>query len=735
VDTPGLFSLDVITGGGCKKIADRYYQVEAVQAISAGLRNGGRGQLRSACGTGKTVMCQRSAELLCSRGGVVVIVCPSVDLVAQTLREWDVTNQDHVALAVCGDESVVDSVTKSDDLPCAVTTDAAEVVAWLRVPSAATLRLIVGTHRSAHVVGEGLQQAGSSAELLVVDEAHRAAGQVDKHTALVHDDAKLPAKRRLYATATPRVIGDRPRRGSRTGRKRSPSFDKVMIGMDDESIFGPVLYNYPFSTAIDDGFLDDYRLVVMGVTRREIHEHLSGLPRGAAAGNSTTSLHTAMVQTVLAKAAAQYGMRRVLTFCSRLNEASDFARSMKRTISNLPRAMRPDRPLTTAYVHGGLSTVEREKRLAQLITPPDDGWTVVANVRCLTEGVDVPAIDGVVFTHPKQSINEIVQAIGRALRRDPNGTGVATILVPILLPDDPGDLDEVDVADYRLLWQVVRALRAHDTKLGSDIDRLERPHVGPRYYYDEQPLEQVLVELPPGYDNGQFLHHLTAKIISSARSPWWDGYAALKEFHAEYGHANVHSNYITTGPEEYKLGAWAERTRTLHRQGRLATDRIEALEELGFDFLPRAVEWAAGLRAAARFYAEHGHLEPVRSLRVDGVDLLAWLERQRAAADTGNLAESRRVQLDSLKMRWSPPLSTFDDYLRALTDYHRRHGHIAILPNPDTADGRLGSWLVNVRIDRKLKKLDAAQIAALDELGMRWSPNTVPAAVFQSASG
>ncbi|MEV5544193.1 DEAD/DEAH box helicase family protein [Saccharopolyspora shandongensis] len=139
---------------------DRYYQVEAVDRVCLGLREGGRGQLLSACGTGKTKMAQWSGEQLCQRGGVVVVVCPSIALVAQTLREWAADNHDHIALAVCGDDTVADSLVTAQDLPAVVTTDPGTVASWLRTPSAVGLRLIVGTHRSAHVIGAGLQQAG-----------------------------------------------------------------------------------------------------------------------------------------------------------------------------------------------------------------------------------------------------------------------------------------------------------------------------------------------------------------------------------------------------------------------------------------------------------------------------------------------------------------------------------------------------------------------------------------------
>jgi predicted helicase len=297
-----LFSRDVIIGGGRKEIADRDYQIDAVRSCGIGLRDGGRGQLISPCGTGKTVMCQRIAELLCAPGGVVVIACPSIALILQTLREWGLTNRDHVAIAVCGDDSAADDAVTVEDLPGSVTTNAEEVARWLHHPSDVAIRLIVTTHISAHVVGDALRRAGTVAELLIVDEAHRAAGLADKHTALVHHDEHLAARRRLYTTATPKVVGTRGDEEANSGK----------LGMDNEEIFGPVLFRYTFADAIAEGYLDDYRLVVMGVTRREILEHLRTLPREAVASlNSYTGLHTAMVQTVLARAAVDFGLRRV----------------------------------------------------------------------------------------------------------------------------------------------------------------------------------------------------------------------------------------------------------------------------------------------------------------------------------------------------------------------------------------------------------------------------------------
>src|ERR1700741_3940290 len=201
--TSEVFSLDAISGGNTK-ISERYYQVEAVQAIVTELADGGRGQLRSACGTGKTVMAQCSAVMLCPPGGVVFVVAPSIYLVGQTLREWSQSNIEHIGLAVCSDGTVLHGKTPSatlrrtdidgmgevddggetdalmrevGDLSASVTTSPEDVAAWLAEPLTTGRRLIVGTHLSADVIGDGLRRANVVADILVVDEAHRTAGE------------------------------------------------------------------------------------------------------------------------------------------------------------------------------------------------------------------------------------------------------------------------------------------------------------------------------------------------------------------------------------------------------------------------------------------------------------------------------------------------------------------------------------------------------------------------------
>ncbi|UJW28720.1 Helicase associated domain protein [Saccharothrix sp. AJ9571] len=691
--TPAPARVTTMTG-----FSDRAYQLDAVSHIVHRLRGGGRGQLRAACGTGKTKMAKWSADRLVPDGGVVVIAVPTVGLVAQTLAAWAEGDDDHRALAVCSDDSVAaDNYGTTEDILEPVTTDSDVVDAWLRMDNTAAVRLIVGTHLSAHVIGAGLQKAGVVADLLVIDEAHRSSGWIGKQTALLHDDEVLPAARRLYMTATPRVWDSSKTTASAT------------YSMDDERIFGPVLYTYPFSRAIDEGYLDDYRLVVIGVTRAEVLAVLRSTERRTGARSRLPDEHTAMVQAATARAAAELGLRRVIAFCPRVADARRFAETFQHTIDALPPQLRPDRPLHAAHVQGSMKQSRRREILEALAQPPHDGWTVIANARCLSEGIDVPTVDGIAFTAPKKSPIDIVQAVGRALRRDPEGSGTATIIVPILLAaEDSGDDEAIEAGSYDVLWQVVRGLRAHDDTLGGALDS----HRGGTSTIGSG-LERLEFLLPETHRTPRFVEHLTIRLVKSTTSKWWDGYAHLADFHAREGHSRVNHDHVTD--DGYPLGDWVSAARLAYKQNRLAPERSDALRRLGFVFDARAADWERGFGVAADFYAEHGHLRPPSRYRRNGVLLAKWLGKQRTAHGRGTLPAERKARLDQIGMQWAT-VELWQPRLAELRAHHVEHGH---LPHPKPYE-HLSGAMAKIRAARKRGELTDALIAELDAMGMSW---------------
>ena len=699
---PGQISAP-LAGRTPPRFSDRDYQIRAVAAIVDGLAPGGRGQLRAACGTGKTRIAQWAAQRLVPRGGLVVITAPTVGLVAQTIAVWTEHHPDLAVLAVCSDPGVNDdSYGSTEDIDTLepVTTDADVVDAWLRRPTTASLRLIVGTHQSSHVIGEGLQKADSAADLLVVDEAHRSAGAGDKHAALLHDDDILPAARRLYMTATARIM-----LGGEGGG--------AVLSMDDEDVFGPVLFNYPFSQAIEQGFLDDYRVAVIGVTRQEVLTLL----RSDVDDPGHAAVHTAMVQAATARAAAELGLRRLLAFCPRVRDAERFALTFPDLLRSMPEHLRPSRPLTAEHISGKMRQQRRREILHLLDQPPGDGWTVVSNAKCLSEGIDVPNIDGVLFTAPKKSTIEIVQAVGRALRRNPEGTGTATIIIPILLPDtDTGgdfDGDFIDAGAFEVLWQVVRALRAHDDTFGTALDR-SRANGAPVH----GALDRVDFVMPEAFREPGFLEHLTIRLVKSATSTWWDHYGKLVAFHDERGHTDVPKDYLTPDRSRFALGTWMANNRAAYRQKRLAPERIEALEALGVQLHAgrHNASWEHAYEQVRAYHAEHGNLRPPGSLRVQGVHLSGWLTRQRKARADGTLSRDRIARLDALGMQWDKLVFTEAERLQQIREFHARNGRL-----PGSGDESALHYTLNkLRYRHAAGELDADTRAMLDALGMDW---------------
>lgn len=690
-------------GGMASALRD--YQAAAVRAIATGLADGGRGQCIAACGTGKSIIAVHAADRLVPTGGLAVVACPSLALVSQMLAMWTAVGRRDKPLAVCGDETVTDSLVHVADLPCPVSTDPAQVARW--VASTEGRRLIITTHRSVHIVGEALFTAGSRADLLIVDEAHHTAGRGGKHSALVHDDACLPADRRLYLTATPRYLA------SGVGQRRAPDGEAI-VSMDDPEIFGPVLYSYPFGRAITEGWLDDYQVAVIGVTKPEVLAVLRRLDEDAVGKVGDPPLRTAVVQAALAQAAREFDLRRVLVFTPRVELAREFARSLPRTLSAIDDEAKPKRSLTAGSVNGQMTIGQRQRILRWLADPPDDGWAVIANARCLSEGVDVPAVDGVVFTHPKRSTVDVIQAVGRALRRNPYGTGVSTILVPILLPgDDMPSID--DEGEYATLWQVIRALRAHDETLAAELDtRRQKLKTGGA----ELP-PRVLVRLPDSYDAEQFLRHLTIRLVENTTSPWLDGLAAAQRYHAEHGHLKMLVSY--TAPDGFPLGAWISKQRSYRRRGWLSADRIAELDALGMVWDEFDRRWQRGVTALRTYVREHGDGRvPQRYVTDDGFKLGTWLSNRRTDYRLGKLPDERVAELEAAGMVWED--SDYDRGLAALRAFRAEHGHVRV-PKGHVRDGlNLYQWIHTRRRDRRRGRLAPERITQLTELGIDWDP-------------
>ncbi len=458
-----------------KRAKPRPHQRAAIAATIRGFRRHPRGRLIMACGTGKTLTGLWIHERLKSRRTLLLV--PSISLVQQNLREWGRhAKEDFDFLVVCSDESVASdredpALRYIAELGINVTTDPREIAAFLakrrRRPA-----VVIATYQSSDRVSTGQRRAKKTFDLALCDEAHRLVGDMRGKFATVLDDRKIRCRRRLFMTATPRYFTQR-------ARQRAADQDLEVASMDDPATFGPefhVLKFFDAITAKPTPLLTDYRVVVIGVTNAEAARWVEEGKLVRTREGAETDARTLAAQIGLAKAMREYDLRRVITFHRSIRRASRFVDTGRRDslpaiVKTLRPASRPTGKLWARHISGETPASKRASMLRALAELPSDTRGLIANCACLGEGVDVPALDGIAFIDPKGSMVDIIQAVGRVIRLSPEKT-VGTIVIPVFI-DESGDAEyALEQSAFEPIWQVLKALRAHDQRLADELDTL-----------------------------------------------------------------------------------------------------------------------------------------------------------------------------------------------------------------------------------------------------------------------
>lgn len=476
----------------------RQHQIEALEAVRAGLANADRGKIIMACGTGKTYTALHIAEQMVGKGGRVLFLVPSLSLMSQSIREWSIdANIPLRSFAVCSDSQVgVRKAADGDvadidvhDLEIPATTHGATIASKATPAAPDSMTVVFSTYQSIQAVSAAQLSFGlPEFDLIICDEAHRTTGvkladEEESNFIRVHDAAYIRGKKRLYMTATPRIFGD-------AVKKTADEADAVLCSMDDPAMFGETLFTRNFSWAVQNGLLTDYKVIVLAVDEEAVS---AGVQRLLADENSELKLDDATkivgCYKALTKAdlkpdvAGDTGpMRRALAFAkdikrSKLVEA-EFARVAKEwreTLDDEVAATIPALDIEIKHVDGGFSAHARNERLAWLkdTTPEAETCRILTNARCLSEGVDVPALDAILFLHPRKSQIDVVQSVGRVMRRA-EGKKMGYVILPVAVPAGKAPEEALDDNEkYRVVWQILNALRAHDDRLDATINKID----------------------------------------------------------------------------------------------------------------------------------------------------------------------------------------------------------------------------------------------------------------------
>ena len=485
----------------------REHQKTARADVIAGFKTADRGKLIMACGTGKTFTALKIAEELVPAGGNVLFLVPSISLISQTFWEWSAQSENPLnSFAVCSDAQVGKKKNDEEDirtyeLPFPAHTNARRLeseTGMMRAKEKKNLNVIFSTYQSIKVISDAQKNFGlPEFDLVICDEAHRTTGveqtELNPKDAAtftaIHNPDFVKAKRRLYMTATPRIYTD-------DSKAKAKDAGVTYFSMDEEKDYGKEFHRLDFSKAIEDKLLSDYKVLVLAVDQLAVS---TALQQQLAQGNELkledavkivgcwNGLRKRFVKQEGdgGEATNRAPMRRAVAFSSRIKDSQNIEKLFKDVIKEYASDGDPESAVESdpdflrcevKHVDGKMNSLKRSDALQWLKADTTAEGTVcriLTNARCLSEGVDVPALDAVMFLNPRKSVVDVVQAVGRVMRKA-DGKDYGYIILPIAVPDGvPPEEALNNHENYKVVWQVLQALRAHDDRFDKMLNQIE----------------------------------------------------------------------------------------------------------------------------------------------------------------------------------------------------------------------------------------------------------------------
>lgn len=620
----------------------RPYQQSAVSEAAAVFAAGGeRFTVVLPCGTGKTVVAVAAA----ASAELVVLCVPTVALLEQTAQVWAQARPDTAQCWVTAarPDSDVDDVTP----PPAATTDP-DVVAERIRGSAGSALVVLSTYASAQVVADACAQAGATVDFLVCDEAHRLAGLAG--TAWQAGVEAIPARRRLFLTATPREVSAGDDARDEISGELLP-----VASMDDPAVYGPRFAPLALREAIREGWLSDYRIAVVAV---DVDDPALAAGIKATSTGELVDMEVAAAQIALLRYAATHPqISSVLAFSNRVAASAAWADQWEAITGSLPADARPAGPTEAVHIDGTMPQSVRRDALAGLAAVGDGGVQVVTNCRVLSEGVDVPSLDAVLFAQPRTSAPDIIQIVGRALRKHPRQPNrKAVIIVPALYRAGERASVETVVArtPFFAAWQVLTALAHEDSALYKTLARLAANLPAA----EDTDGEDVDVEIDVDALPAEAAQAFRLRLLNRTTNPWAVCAVHVRDHLLSGGTSTPGARFVRHG---YPLGQRVREVRSLWRADKLP-ERIVAL----FDAIP-GWQWQPGPSRVRRsvddwiaLCAAHTALTGMATIRPWEVHQLpdgstaavgAWLDRLAPH----RLSPDQRAALIKAVPDWSHP--------------------------------------------------------------------------------
>lgn len=517
---------DGVHGEAARTPKKRLYdhQKEALNKTNNYLNQYDRGKLIMACGTGKTFTSLRIAENETKGKGIVLFLVPSIALLGQTLREWSAdANEPINPICICSDPEITRQKKKNADtdtfsvvdlaLPASTDTDAIlyqfERIKAKNLPG---MTVVFSTYQSIEVIARAqqklMQEGFPEFDLIICDEAHRTtgvslAGEDESAFVKVHNNNFIKAKKRIYMTATPRLYND-------DVKSKAAEAEAELCSMDDTSLYGEEIYRIGFGEAVEHGLLTDYKVLILTLNDKDVPPAVQRMIADGEFEINTDDV-SKLIGTINALSKQFLGddgqtkendpalMRRAVAFCANIATSKKIAATYNDAteayLDELPEEKKKHMVTVEAdHMDGSMTAPERDKMLSWLKAPAEDNQCrIITNVRVLSEGVDVPSLDAVLFLSARNSQVDVVQSVGRVMRRA-EGKEYGYIVIPVVVPADvEADKALDDNERYKVVWTVLNALRAHDDRFNATVNKIElnrqKPNnilVGrPEYSFDE----------------------------------------------------------------------------------------------------------------------------------------------------------------------------------------------------------------------------------------------------------
>ncbi len=452
----------------------RPHQIDAVNDVLNGLTHHDRGKLIMACGTGKTFVSLKIAEKYAGRNGIILVLVPSISLLSQSVKAWNYDHDDNIpliSLPVCSDSTAGydPEDLRPEDMTITPTTNASALISQFLNSEGRSYSMCVvfSTYQSLNVIHDAQTKGFPAFDLIICDEAHRTSGLIhegksDSYFRLVHDDTYIHSRKRLYMTATPKIFTE-------NAKAKAEDENILLCSMDDEKIYGPVFHWLTFSKAVHNQLLTDYKVMIFMIEKNELSSEETDLP--------------AMIQGIrkaLAKDISPVDYDFIENDKLPMKKAAAFSNTIAASkrfmnIFNSSSTEESQQAYDVHHIDGTTSASERAFWLQWLSSSSHDTneCRILTNARCLCEGVDVPALDAIIFLNPRSSEIDIVQSVGRVMRKAP-GKNFGYIILPVIVhPNETPEYALDHNESYQTVWKVLQALRAHDDHFNAEINSLD----------------------------------------------------------------------------------------------------------------------------------------------------------------------------------------------------------------------------------------------------------------------